>query len=401
MAKDDVLGIDFGDLLALEDEGTSAAATEDNKGEDKTPEPDTTDVDINQLLSVSDEDETKDEDPNDEIDDKVLETDDKDEDEEDSEDTEKTDDKKGSPDDKTKKEPFTLVYAKSLVDQGILSSINEEELDEIIKGEGEAAALLHIMNTEIDTRVKSVMDTYEEDFKEYAELKDLGFDSEKARQLVGDRLQLDKITDETLEQDENVRKNLLINYYKKTTKFNDTRINKLVENHIALGEDEETAKGALEELKEISKTELAEEKERIKQAEKNEEIQKANVLKDLKSKIQALDEVIPGHKINKPTKTKIEEMLLKPVKQDEQGNSYNAVWAKRMEDPFGFDTKLAYLIHTGVFDGKTDKLAKTAKSQALKSLEDNIRSSEGTFKTKAPRFEKEDEDLLKGLKGLV
>lgn len=392
--EENVLGIDFNELLALEDSAEPDKIDDSGTEDEKKVEDPTEDIDINKLLSSSGDVEEVDED---------ADNDDNDTDDDDTKDEgqKDTDNKTESPDKDTKKGPFTLVYAKSLVDQGILSSYDEKELESIISEQGEAAALMHLMSTELDNRVNDVVQTYEEDFKEYAALKDLGLDSVKARELIGTKIELDKITDDVLEQDENKRKQILEMFYKKTTKFPDKRIEKLIENHVALGEDEELAKEFANELRDISKQEIAAEKEQVRIREEQAVKQRTEGLKAIKSKIQELDEVIPGYKINKQTKDKIEKMLLEPATTDAQGNKLNAVWAKRAEDPFTFDAKLAYLLHTGVFDGKMEKLVKTAKSQAVRELDEVVKSQERGFKTKSPRFDSTDSDNLKGLEALI
>ncbi len=399
MANENLLGIEFEDFMDIAPEGDDSELEPKPEINAPTKNEDEIDEDINTLL-LADAETVEEEDTED-----AEDTGDSSE-EEDPGDTE--DKKDVKPDDKKKEEspeqdssPFTLVYAKSLVDQGILSSFNEEEINEIIESEGEASALMHLVSSELDLRAKAISDSYEEDFREFAELKDLGMDTQKARELVSSKLELDKITDQALEENEDTRKKVLTNYYKKTTKFNDSRIAKLIDNHISLGEDEELSKEAVVELKEISKEETRLEKEKIKN-EAEQAVKDRNVrISELKAKVQAMDEIIPGTKINKITKAKIEDMLLKTVNTTPEGITLNAVWSKRAEDPFGFDAKLAYLIHTGVFEGKTDKLVKSVKSQAVQSLAKSIKSQDGQFKVKTPRFEKETSDGLDGLEALL
>jgi hypothetical protein len=47
----------------------------------------------------------------------------------------------------------------------------------------------------------------------------------------------------------------------------------------------------------------------------------------------------------------------------------NAMWAKRNENPIDFDTTLAYLYLSGVFDGKWDQITKTVNTNLTKKLE--------------------------------
>jgi hypothetical protein len=124
----------------------------------------------------------------------------------------------------------------------------------------------------------------------------------------------------------------------------------------------------------------------------------------LKDTVTSLDEIIPGHKITKPTKTKIEDLLTKPVKQLDNGQVLNGVWAKRVENPIEFDAKLAYFINLGLFDGKMDVLKKAAKTSATSELEKHLKNSGNHFGSgKLPKTgskpNKETNDMLSSMRG--
>jgi len=197
-----------------------------------------------------------------------------------------------------------------------------------------------------------------------------------------------------IEDEDNVelRKAIMTQNYKNSTRFSDAKIKKLVDNSISLGEDIDEAKEALESIKDYNKETVAAEKSRLqKEREVFEETHKRQI-KDIRDKIYSLDEVLPGQKINKQTKQKIEDMLLKPVGQDPKGNQINKVWQKRLDSPLDFDIKLAYLISTGYFDGKTDKLVKATRSKVVDDMEQHIKNTQKKpFSTK-PASREEDID---------
>ena len=60
----------------------------------------------------------------------------------------------------------------------------------------------------------------------------------------------------------------------------------------------------------------------------------------------------------------------------------NAIWLKRAENPQKFDLTLAYLLHTGMFDGKTETITKKAKTSAVTEFERILNSKENSVKGK-------------------
>jgi hypothetical protein len=104
-------------------------------------------------------------------------------------------------------------------------------------------------------------------------------------------------------------------------------------------------------------------------------------------------------KINAQTKTKIYEALTTPSVQTDSGQWLNPIYAKRAENPKEFDIKLAYLFNVGIFDGKWDKIMNTAKTGAVKDLEDKLKIGTSVQKTGEMRMEATDKskDVLKSM----
>lgn len=400
MAKDDELfsNMDFGSMLELSDDGflpTEPEIPKDQQGEEEPAKPkDETElnIDINSILAGQ-LDESKDED-------------DRPKDDEDSVDDNKTPEskkKKESPDssDKTDEEddsgvPFTLVFARHQLEQGNLSDLDEEELLKVIEEDGEGAAMSYLFNKEVELNRQAYLDQYEKDAKElreYMELKDAGVDTETAKNLVGTMAAFEKVKVEDLEDEEKVelRRSIITQNYKNSTKFSDAKIRKIVENSISLGEDIDEAKEALENIKEFNAEAVKAEKKRVEEDRKAAETSEKRTIDTLKESINKIDEVFPGHKINKQTKKKIEDALLKPAGKDQTGRPLNAVWTKRSESPMDFDIKLAYLLASGFFDGKMDKITKTEKTKAVSEIEKAIKRGHTTVGGK-PKSSLSDEE---------
>lgn len=376
--------MDFGDLMEYGDDVIAPPKAQeedtdegtDTKGVSEENEDDLN-LDINEVMSgESKEGEEKEDNKGDEDEEEHEEQ--EDDDKESSPDSSSKETKKK--DDDTSGVPFTLVFARAQLEQGNISELNEEELQKIIEEEGEGAAMSYLFQSEVEANRQEYLKQYEQDaeeLKEYMELKDAGVDTETAKRLVGDLASFNKITEDQLESEdaEDLRRAVITQNYKNSTKFSDTKIKKLVDNAISLGDDMDEAKEALVSIKEYNKELIQQEKEQLLNQQKSFEEQHKKQIQTVKDSIEKLDEIMPGHKINKQTKKKIEDMMLKPVGQDKAGNQVNQIWKKRMDNPIDFDMKLAYLLSTGYFDGKTDKLVKRERSKAVEDLEKHIKNS--------------------------
>ena len=275
---------------------------------------------------------------------------------------------------------YALAFARYQLEKGNLTDLNEEELTKIIEEDGEDAAVSWLFQTEVDKNKEAIrteiLSQYEEDVQEFLRLRDQGLDPDIAGDFASAKKFYSGINPDDLESDdkEALRTKVITDWYKRTTKFNDARIKKLVDNHVALGEDVEIAKEAIGETKELIQSEEKQLAEFTKKQQEEFENNHKKQLEELKTKIESLDEVLPGYKVNKQTKEKIHDMLVKPVAQDQYGNQLNSIWKKRMEDPFKFDTMVAYLDLMGVFEGKMDKFLKPAKNAAVSDLERSLKS---------------------------
>ena len=127
-----------------------------------------------------------------------------------------------------------------------------------------------------------------------------------------------------------------------------------------------------------------------------------NQLKELKEKIDKVEEVVPGIKLTPKVRQDIFEKITKPVKEI-NGQPVNSIWAKRLEDPFKFDTIIATLDSMGIFDGKWDKLLKNTKTKTIDDLKKKLNSNT-SFKTKPKASnlysDLEADDALNSMKGV-
>lgn len=272
---------------------------------------------------------------------------------------------------------FALAFAKFQQDRGVISDFNEEELLKIEEESGEVGMLEYLLDKSRESIFEEAKKMYaadKEELAEYFDLKDIGVDTETAKELAYQKGHFGNITEEDLTESEDLRRKVIEQHYKMTTNFNESKIKKLVENIFNLGEDETEAIEALEVIKESTKKQIEEVKKQTLKQQKMQQKLIEDARENMKKLIYETDEIIKGQKINKQTQKKLEEMILQPVAKDANGNALNAIWAKRAENPQEFDLKVAYLLHTGVFDGKMDKLKSKTKTEVVTGFEEMLRS---------------------------
>jgi len=305
--------------------------------------------------------------------------------------------------------PFTVIFARDLVGQGLLSSFDEKKFIEDSKELGDAEALRNLIKSEIDANIEAAKSDLDAGYQEYLNLIGKGVPVDTAGSIVELKNKFDSIKEDELTKEENtdLRKRVMTDYYRLTTSMPDAKIEKLVQNSIDLGDDIEESKEYLKTLNGLIKEQMVSEETEAKNRQKLAEEENTRILGELKNNINSLEEIIPGVPINKQTKTQMYEAITKPV-QDEKGRSTNAIWAKRAEDPMFFDERLAYLFSTGYFDkGKLWTKAAQAKTtkeiteleRALKS-KSNTGSPVGTPVLRNPEQDKTLKDNIDSLRGI-
>lgn len=276
------------------------------------------------------------------------------------------------------KNNFILSLSTVYKEEGLISDFDEAELTKIVEEEGEVAGLKYLNDLQRDVISQEMQKNYSEDkneLEEYFKLKDLGVDDELAKKLIYNKGTFDNVTEEELEENEDLRRKILHQNYKNNTSFSESKIKKEIDKTIMAGDDIEEAMEALSEVKNYTAKQIEAEKLRIKEEEKAAKENIINERKSFKELVNNTDEIFEGQKLTKALKDKITAMVLEPSVKLENGQQLNAVWAERMKDPKKFEMLLAYHIATGTFYGKTDTLDKKAKTKAANKLEEIVKST--------------------------
>jgi len=262
---------------------------------------------------------------------------------------------------------LTVAFAKTLLELQGLSDFKEDEYKALVKEKGEAAAFIELMENEATKKVENYRKSIDEYAQEYTQLREVGFTKEEASTIVGNKETINAISDEQLKEDEELQ----IDVVREVGKLKGESEEEIEENIQLLKETDKLATRAktnLVQLKnyygKVAEQELVRKKDEVKAKEQSQ----VEFLKSLKTDIDSTEEILKDKKINQPTKDKIYSMLTTPIKQ-EDGTILNEVWTKRKADVKAFDKKLAYFIHIGLFDGKTDSLIKDSKTKAASELQ--------------------------------
>lgn len=277
---------------------------------------------------------------------------------------------------------FTLIF-KSLAEQGILSVFDEENFKKEYE-EDPATALLNATEAHLKEVENTRLAELDEDFKEYSALKDLGINTEEAKELVGNKIAFESLKIEDIEKEDNseLRKKILVQNFKNSSNFSDAKIEKLVSGIVDKGEDIEEAKEALEDIKKFNITKI-EETKKLKELEaKEREDKNKEAVKKYTEFVEKLEEPMKGVKIDKGSKEKLKDFVLK-------GQAYEL----RKQDPVKFDTLISYFILNGGLDQTFDKQLKTGKTESFKQLQNTLKTNSDNTKGLKPSTRVEGENI--------
>lgn len=268
-------------------------------------------------------------------------------------------------------ESFALVFAKYVAERGVLSNFDEEEFNKVIAEQGEEGALEYLYSSEVETRIDEVKNMYSNDRKEildYIEMKDAGIDADVAKNLSFTKGKYESITNDDLDDDESLRRSVIKQDLKNTTKMSEDDIDDFVETLVDTGKDVAKAKKSLISVRNNNAEQIKHEKQRVLDNEKKQTEYYKQQVDSLKKSIYDTKEIM-GQNVNKQTLQKIEKFLFEPVGKDANGNDVDGITAWFTKNPEKARINLAYAIITEIMDGKLDKLEKKARTNSISHLE--------------------------------
>lgn len=291
------------------------------------------------------------------------------------EELETDEDDKGVPSSHDTNEPSPFIpYAKLLVEEGITPNFKLEEFD------GTPQGLLKAVQDEIQYGI----DNYKEmnlhpRVKWLQDNLDEGVAFEELLKVDSQRISLSNIKPEEIETNADIQKEIVRQYYKETTKFNDATINKQVERLEATGDLGEESKVFFEELKQINSVK---EQQMVQQAQAQRQAEakaQQEALDTFKKTLDSKKEIVTGITLTPIMKDAIYKTLTTPVDTDPQtGLPLNEIAKARQADPMNFEINLAYVFKAT--KGFTDwsVFSGAGKKVAIKEFEDSVKKLDFT-----------------------
>lgn len=255
--------------------------------------------------------------------------------------------------------------ANVLREQGVITDIPEgteiKQVDDVIS----------IIKNEIRSNEYGDLTEYQ---KQYLEAIRNGVPEDAIMEHQKESIELDKMTDEVIEKEdnENLRRNLITNYFK-SKGFDDDESSRLADQQFDTGSDIEVAKKAVTQLKNVEKAKydkmIADQEARKEADEKMLETYKERVFSGkISENLEIKDNNI---------KQKIYDSSVKIVAKTEDGIPLTAISKYQYENPVEYQMKLAYLFE--MTDGFNDlsklSTAKKAKTNAIKEMESFLKSN--------------------------
>lgn len=258
-------------------------------------------------------------------------------------------------------------YAKLLVDEGILPNFNLEEFD------GTPDGLKGAMEKEIVTGIENYKSQLPEEIKHLVSNYEEGVPLSRLLELDEKRTEYKSIGVDQLTESKDLQKAIMKDYYRNTTKFSDTKIDKLIQTSDDLESLESESKEALTDLISFQDEYEKEEVENAKQMRLQAEETQKQALEEFKTVLEKSDEIIPGLKISKNTKDTLYKTMTTAVAYDQAGNPVNKIAKYRVENPYEFDIKLSYLFEITKGFQDWSALSTAGRNKASKDFEEAIK----------------------------
>lgn len=264
---------------------------------------------------------------------------------------------------------FYYSIASALVEDGVLTDLDEEFIKEIKSPEDLAEAIEKQVNSRLDEVQKRVNAAL-----------NAGVETDEVRQYENVLNNLSKITEEAIkdesEKGENLRKQLI--YQDLINRgFSKERATREVKKSFDSGSDLEDAKDALESNKNFFKQQYD---ELIKEGQEEVERERQKVKKesqDLKKQMLEDKEIFEGISMDKATRQKAYDNIAKPIYKTEDGEYLTAIQKYETENPVEFRKKL------GVIFTLTDgfkNLDMLVKGKVKKEVKNSLRELENKLK---------------------
>lgn len=265
---------------------------------------------------------------------------------------------------------FYYSLANSLVEDGVLSDLDEDFVKSIQSPEDFAEAIEKQVTAKLDEKQKRINDALEANIDNNV--------IRQYEQVLGflDSVKEDTITKED-EQGEKLRRDLIFQDFVNRG-YSKERAEREVKKSFDSGSDIEDAKEALISNKEFYNSkynELIEDSQKEIRAEKERTKKQAE---ELKKSLLEKDEIFKGVSIDEKTRKKAYENITKPVYKTEDGEYLTAIQKYEEDHPVEFRRALS-ILYT-MTDG-FQNIDKLVQKKVNKEVKNSLRNLEHTLKT--------------------
>ena len=278
----------------------------------------------------------------------------------------KSDKDKGS----SPKLTHSSAYLKALKDDGVLPDLTDEFIQEATTPEKFAEAIELQVKARMDDRQKRI----DEALAVNVQIDDIKRFENALTYLDG--IEEDVLVDES-DESENLRKQIIYQDYINKG-FKPERAQKEVNKSFNAGTDVEDAKLALDSNKEYFKEEYDELIEKNKLKVKQEKLERDKQVSEFKKKILETEDPF-GIKVDKATRQKVLDNIVKPVHKDSDGKLLTSLQKYSKENPS--DSEYYFSLFYELTDGfkNVDKLVgqkvKQGTKSALKDLDKRLKNT--------------------------
>ena len=262
------------------------------------------------------------------------------------------------------------AYLKALKDDGVLPDLTDEFIQEATTPEKFAEAIELQVKARMDDRQKRI----DEALAVNVQIDDIKRFENALTYLDG--IEEDVLVDES-DESENLRKQIIYQDYINKG-FKPERAQKEVNKSFNAGTDVEDAKLALDSNKEYFKEEYDELIEKNKLKVKQEKLERDKQVSEFKKKILETEDPF-GIKVDKATRQKVLDNIVKPVHKDSDGKLLTSLQKYSKENPS--DSEYYFSLFYELTDGfkNVDKLVgqkvKQGTKSALKDLDKRLKNT--------------------------
>lgn len=276
---------------------------------------------------------------------------------------------------------FYSSIANALVEEGVFSNLEEEDLSKIDNAES--------FKNLIESHIKNQLDGRQ---KRIDEALNLGVEPSEVQKYEKYITFLGNISEDNIEEEsdqgENLRKNLIYQDYINRG-FSVERATKEVEKSFNNGTDIEDAKEAIESNKEFYSDKYQEIIEEAKKAEEEESKKIAKQAEELRNSILKEDKAFGELSVDKSTRQKVYDSIMKPIYTDKNtGEKLTELQKYQSENKTEFlkNVGLVYVLTNGfksldgLVKGKVTKEVKRGLKELENTLNNSSRNSDGSLK---------------------